>query len=653
MTKQLPEEISPSSLSPVPRRVTSASLAELLDLSPDALVIIDQTGTILQANEQAVTLFGYHHKELAGQSIEMLLPDRLQILHTTHRQHYFAAPHTRSMGLGLDLFGKRKDGREFPIDVSLRPIQLGEELLVIGALRDVSEQWRAQREQVQLAERIRLQGELLNLAHDAILMRDPLNRVIFWNTGAEALYGWTSPQALGRITHTLLHTRFPVDQAAIQEHLEREGSWEGELLHTCRDGHTVVVESRQAVLRDAHGQLSAIMEINRDITRRRELEQAARLAHSETVAHLSFLQQVLDALPSSVYLVSGEQARLLLANHASASLWGAAWPIDQSMEAFLAERRITLLDEQGHHLSPEQYATLRAVQHRETVLYQQETIHRADGSSLPVLVSALPLSARPATGQLAAQDERVALVVHQDVSALKQAEYLKDEFIALAAHELRNPLAALKGFADMLVYQTARGKGPALASWQQEALAEIEQATSRLNKLTQDLLDVTRLQAGRLIVTRKPTELVDMIRHLVVQAQVSAQQHAITLQTPLSSLTVEVDRGRIEQVLSNLLSNAVKYSPQGGAIEVVLWEEPEPHALLLSVRDYGIGIPLGQQARIFGRFVRAENAREMEIAGTGLGLYLSRELLELHGGQLWFESTEGAGTTFFLKIPLP
>ncbi len=653
MTKQLPEEISPSSLSPVPRRVTSASLAELLDLSPDALVIIDQTGTILQANEQAVTLFGYHHKELAGQSIEMLLPDRLQILHTTHRQHYFAAPHTRSMGLGLDLFGKRKDGREFPIDVSLRPIQLGEELLVIGALRDVSEQWRAQREQVQLAERIRLQGELLNLAHDAILMRDPLNRVIFWNTGAEALYGWTSPQALGRITHTLLHTRFPVDQAAIQEHLEREGSWEGELLHTCRDGHTVVVESRQAVLRDAHGQLSAIMEINRDITRRRELEQAARLAHSETVAHLSFLQQVLDALPSSVYLVSGEQARLLLANHASASLWGAAWPIDQSMEAFLAERRITLLDEQGHHLSPEQFATMRAVQHRETVLYQQETIHRADGSSLPVLVSALPLSARPATGQLAAQDERVALVVHQDVSALKQAEYLKDEFIALAAHELRNPLAALKGFADMLVYQTARGKGPALASWQQEALAEIEQATSRLNKLTQDLLDVTRLQAGRLIVTRKPTELVDMIRHLVVQAQVSAQQHAITLQTPLSSLTVEVDRGRIEQVLSNLLSNAVKYSPQGGAIEVVLWEEPEPHALLLSVRDYGIGIPLGQQARIFGRFVRAENAREMEIAGTGLGLYLSRELLELHGGQLWFESTEGAGTTFFLKIPLP
>jgi signal transduction histidine kinase len=271
---------------------------------------------------------------------------------------------------------------------------------------------------------------------------------------------------------------------------------------------------------------------------------------------------------------------------------------------------------------------------------------------LPVLVSVRALQARPATGQLAPIDESVALVVHQDVSVLKQAENLKDEFIALAAHELRNPLAALKGFADMLVYQTARGKGPALASWQQEALAEIVQASARLDKLTQDLLDVTRLQAGRLIMSRKPTELVNIIRRLVMQAQMTTQRHSITLLTPLSSLTVDVDHIRIEQVVSNVLSNAVKYSPQEGSIEVSLWEELEPHALLLSVRDHGIGIPISQQARIFGRFVRAENAREMEIAGTGLGLYLSRELVELHGGHLWFESTEGTGTTFFLKIPI-
>ena len=126
-------------------------------------------------------------------------------------------------------------------------------------------------------------------------------------------------------------------------------------------------------------------------------------------------------------------------------------------------------------------------------MHHQETIRRPNGSSLPVLVNAVVLDssqwenlareeAEPTTQY--APHESVALVVHQDISALKEAEYLKDEFIGVAAHELRNPLAVLKGYAEMLVYQTARGKGPKLATWQSEALDEIDEATSRLDKLT-------------------------------------------------------------------------------------------------------------------------------------------------------------------------
>jgi signal transduction histidine kinase len=128
-------------------------------------------------------------------------------------------------------------------------------------------------------------------------------------------------------------------------------------------------------------------------------------------------------------------------------------------------------------------------------------------------------------------------------------------------------------------------------------------------------------------------------------------QHTISLDTACSSLVVEIDPGRIEQVLSNLLSNAVKYSPQGGPIELTLREVGTPREALLSIRDRGIGIPDGQQARLFGRFMRAENARASEITGTGLGLYLSRELVERHGGRLWFESREGEGSTFFFTLP--
>ena len=115
------------------------------------------------------------------------------------------------------------------------------------------------------------------------------------------------------------------------------------------------------------------------------------------------------------------------------------------------------------------------------------------------------------------------------------------------------------------------------------------------------------------------------------------------------NLVVPLDPGRIEQVLSNLLGNAIKYSPQGGPVEVAVWQDREMGEAILSVRDQGIGIPAHQQARLFGRFARADNARQ--IAGTGLGLYICRALVELHGGRIWFESVEGRGSTFFMALP--
>ena len=144
-----------------------------MDISPDALLIVDQEGTIVMANEQAAALFGYSREELQQQRLEMLLPERLHAMHVDHREHYFATPRTRSMGAGLQLLGQHKDGTEFPVDISLRPVLLGDEPLAIGAIRDMSVQQRAERERAQQAEHLRLQAELIDLAHDAIFIRDP------------------------------------------------------------------------------------------------------------------------------------------------------------------------------------------------------------------------------------------------------------------------------------------------------------------------------------------------------------------------------------------------------------------------------------------------------------------------------------------------
>jgi signal transduction histidine kinase len=213
-------------------------------------------------------------------------------------------------------------------------------------------------------------------------------------------------------------------------------------------------------------------------------------------------------------------------------------------------------------------------------------------------------------------------------------------------------------------------------------LQDIDVATDRLTTLSDELLDVTRLQAGQLALYFAPTNLVALVRRIMQRLQTTTERHQLTLTiapptarrgrgkpaTKSSAQVVEpeiianVDATRIEQVLLNLLSNAIKYSPAGGPITITvalrraqvdgsLSHDPNEAWVEIQVQDHGIGIPLEQQRLIFGRFVRADNAREAGINGSGLGLYISRGLIEQHGGELWFESREGKGTTFFVTLP--
>jgi signal transduction histidine kinase len=229
---------------------------------------------------------------------------------------------------------------------------------------------------------------------------------------------------------------------------------------------------------------------------------------------------------------------------------------------------------------------------------------------------------------------------------------LKDDFIGIAAHELRNPLAVLQGFAQLLQAQSTRDGGVALTTDQQESLDGILQSAKRLGELTDDLLDVTRLQAGRLQLHQEPTDLVMLVRRVVKRFQMTVERHRCNVEARADVLVVSIDIQRLEQVINNILNNAVKYSPEGDSVQIRLWEDYENKSAVVSIKDDGIGIPVQQQLRIFGRFMRADNVRAHGIHGTGLGLYLSRELVERHGGRIWFHSVEGQGTTFFISLPL-
>lgn len=394
-----------------------------------------------------------------------------------------------------------------------------------------------------------------------------------------------------------------------------------------------------------------------DITARKELERREQEAHADMDARLQVFQLILDRLPNGVFLVQGPHLRLLLANQAAADLWGAEWPRGQSEEEFFDQHDIQLFTVDGQLLPQNNVTGRRAMATGEPVLAHQLVIRRSDGTRLPVVVDAIPFldpaqfPRLPQEMTADAEAARVVLVVYQDVSALKEAEALKDQFISLATHELRTPVTIITGYADRLLSRTVQGKGHVLDDWQREKVQEMKQVSWQLANLTTDLLDVTRMQAGEFELEWRLTDLVALTQRVVKKFQATTDQHHLRFHTALQELQATVDGIRIEQVLSNLLSNAIKYSPEGGPIEITLEEDAKTHEACFRIRDQGMGIPRAQQAQLFGRFVRGENGRAAGIRGTGLGLYLCRELVERHDGHISFASEEGVGSTFFFSLP--
>jgi PAS domain-containing protein len=359
---------------------------------------------------------------------------------------------------------------------------------------------------------------------DAVMVYDREGQLVRWNAAAEQLLlpGHThdASQALAERGEQF-HPRnergqpLPFDEWPIRRILGGEaltGNRAVDVQIRLADGRDLHFNVSGAPIRDADDRVIGGVMIGRDVTERRRLEASERRLHAETQARQALLQLILDALPSSVYLVRGRDARLVLANRAAAEIWGASWPPGQAMAEFLAKNGIRIMDMQGQPLAPEQLATLRSLVQGETVLGHQEIIRRPDGTRLPVLVNAvalgmqhltvLPTNETGGAAEAPEPTEPVALVVHQDVTALKEAEALKDEFLSLVAHELRLPITGLIGLVETLL-QDERSGTVQLTAWQQEALQGIDQATFHLVRLTDELLGAL---TGRAAGTRPRTD---------------------------------------------------------------------------------------------------------------------------------------------------
>jgi PAS domain S-box-containing protein len=293
--------------------------------------------------------------------------------------------------------------------------------------------------------------------------------------------------------------------------------------------------------------------------------------------------------------------------------------------------------------------------------YETERI-RKDGRRISVSVTISPI--RNAVGRLVG-----ASAIARDISERKQNELerenllarerqsraeaeaalrLRDEFLSIASHELRTPLATLNGYAQLALRRLGRADQlePERVV---DALRAITSQSDKLNWLLGQLLDVSRLEVGKLALEPQVTDVVALVEQVVSGARVRDGEHVITFHAQLSH-EAEVDPLRLEQVLTNLLDNAIKYGAEGGGpIEVVVSDAAQD-ALEISVRDHGLGIPPDKRAQIFERFYQAHGNRHK--SGMGLGLHISRQIVELHGGELTAEFPADGGSRFVVRLPL-
>lgn len=237
--------------------------------------------------------------------------------------------------------------------------------------------------------------------------------------------------------------------------------------------------------------------------------------------------------------------------------------------------------------------------------------------------------------------------LEQQNRAVQEAARLKGEFVSVVSHELRAPLASIQGYVELLL----EGQAGPLAPSQREALAVVQRGAERLLALIQDLLDLARIEAGRLELEPARLDLRPLIREVAdsLRPLLAARRQRLTLDLPDTLPPVWADGGRIAQALTNLLSNAHKYTPEGGQVTVAA--AAGAGVVRVEVTDTGVGLTPEEQAQLFTRFFRARGGTGRDAGGTGLGLVITRSLVELHGGQVAVTSAPGAGSTFTITLP--
>jgi PAS domain S-box-containing protein len=476
---------------------------------------------------------------------------------------------------------------------------------------------------------------IVESAEDAIISEALDGRIVSWNHAAEEIFGYTAEEALGQpISLIVPHDREAIEEEAVMARVRRGELVEHfETFRRRKDGLAVAMSLTISPIRTPEGEIIGVSTIARDVSSRHRADRAGRR-----------LAAIIESSDDAI--VSKDLNGIVTSwNRAAERMfcYTAAEMIGESIRILIPEDRQS---EEDHVLS--QIRQGKKVDHFETIR------RRKDGILLPISLTVSPILgprgeivgaskiARDISERKRNEEELERLL-----NATKEASRLKDEFLATLSHELRTPLNAILGYSRMI------RSGLVASENQGRAIETIERNATALTQIVEDVLDVSRIIAGRIRLNVQPVDLPTVVSFALDAVRHAADAKGVRLETVLDPRAAPIsgDPDRLQQVIWNLVSNAVKFTRRGGRVQVLL-ERANSHVEVI-VSDTGIGIDPDFLPHIFERFRQADSGTTRERGGLGLGLAIARHLIELHGGTIHAASAgPGTGATFRVSLPL-